>query len=172
MSFFAGRRRSRGYAFETSIVKFFDSKQDWHARRLGGSSVGLPDVVVTNNTKGILFTIEAKSTFQDQAYIHNDQIVRCLDVSNVFGVYQKRYIVFAFKFSANKEKGRDKLHYYFFKVTWLKGLENIEWVKCFYDGRLRYKLINADVKAQLKLIKYEKLSDLKDNIIVTTLDKK
>ena len=83
----------------------------------------------------------------------------------MFANYKKRYIVFAFKFSANKEKGRDKLHYYFFKVTKLENLNNIEWVKCFYDGRPRYKLVSNDVKAELKVIQYEKLSDKAGSIM-------
>lgn len=168
MSFFAHRRRDRGYAFESSIVKYFNSEWDndegWYARRLGGSSVGLPDVVVTNNYRSIFFSIEAKSTFQGEAYIPSDQIQRCADICNVFGVYDKRHIVFAFKFSKNIEKGRDKLQQYFFKAK-PTNIDNIKWVKCFYDGRLRYKTINPDIKSELKIIEYRSLPDLKNNVI-------
>lgn len=166
---FSHRRRGRGYAFESAIVKFFEGtwwSEDWHARRLGGSSTGLPDVVITNNTKGILYSVEAKSSFQDTAYIKQDQIERCSVVMDVFSYYPRKSIIFAFKFSVNKEKGRDKLHYYFFKVKKVTGLDNIKWVKCFYDGRLRYKLINPEMKSELQVIKYDKLFDLKNNIIV------
>ena len=175
MSFFGNRRRSRGYAFEKSIVNYFEGfhfSEDWNARRLGGSSVGLPDVVVTNNKKLILFAIEAKSSFADQVYIPNDQILRCLDTCHVFsGGYKKKYMVFAFKFSANKAMGRDKLQYYFFKVIKFENLKNIQWVKCFYDGRLRYKLIDKEQKnTKLQVIQYNSLLHLKENIIVKPLD--
>lgn len=166
---FRHRRSARGYAFETYMVKFFDitwKEQGWNARRLGGSSTGLPDVVVTNNKTGVLFSVEAKSTFQGEAYIKQDQIMRCSVVMDVFGYYPKKTIIFAFKFSKNKDKGRDKLQYYFFKVKSVSNLENIKWVKCFYDGRLRYKLLHPEKKSELKVIKYDKLLHLKDNIIV------
>ena len=162
------RRQSRGYVWEKTIVKYFSS-DGWFARRVGSATSDMPDIIITNNEKDILWAIEAKSTFSDTVYIDNEQIIRCKIILDMFANYKKRYIVFAFKFSANKEKGRDKLHYYFFKVTKLENLNNIEWVKCFYDGRLRYKLVSNDVKAELKVIQYEKLSDLKDNVIVTKL---
>lgn len=108
-------RRSRGYNFEYSIVNAFNDhhSKDWTARRLGGSSTGLPDVVATNKRKSVCYAIEAKSGDMDILYIPRDQIERCLDITdNFLTAYRTRFIVFAFKFKANKKKGR-KLQYRF-----------------------------------------------------------
>ncbi len=43
-------RRSRGYAFEHGLVERFNGLGDWRARRLGGSSTGLPDIVADGET--------------------------------------------------------------------------------------------------------------------------
>ena len=47
------------------------------ARRLGGSSTGLPDIVAVNNTESILLSIEAKSGTSNSIYVPDDQIGRC-----------------------------------------------------------------------------------------------
>ena len=50
------------------------------AKRLGGSSVGLPDIVAVNNNKGILLVIEAKSGTGESLYVPSDQIERCFSI--------------------------------------------------------------------------------------------
>lgn len=111
-------RRSRGYNFEYSIVNAFNdhhSKQ-WHARRLGGSSTGLPDIVATNKVKSLLYAIEAKSGESDILYIPRDQIERCIDITDKFlTAYKYRYVVFAFKFKG--KKGGRKLQYRFLLMS-------------------------------------------------------
>ena len=108
-------RKQRGYNFEYSIVNAFNdhhSKQ-WHARRLGGSSTGLPDVVATNKAKSVLYAIEAKSSESNIIYIPRDQIERCIDITEKFlTAYDNRYVVFAFKFKGYKKKKTErKLQY-------------------------------------------------------------
>lgn len=106
-------RRQRGYSFEYDIVQAFNNHASgqWHAKRLGGSSTGLPDIVVTNNEKSICYAIECKSGDTNKLYVPRDQIERCIDITNKFlSVYRIRYIVLSFKFKANKKKGR-KLQY-------------------------------------------------------------
>ncbi|MDN5844756.1 MAG: hypothetical protein L0H53_00605, partial [Candidatus Nitrosocosmicus sp.] len=112
------QRRSRGYNFEYSIVNAFNNhrSKDWSARRLGGSSSGLPDIVATNKHKSVLYSIEAKSGESNILYIPRDQIERCLDITDTFlTAYQNRYIVFAFKFKGNKSK-KTKLRYRIFPL--------------------------------------------------------
>lgn len=110
-------RRSRGYNFEYSIVNAFNdhhSKQ-WHARRLGGSSTGLPDIVATNNDESILYSVECKSGQGNTLYIPADQIQRCKDITDkLFKIYKQRWIVFAFKFKG--KKGSRTLQYRIFPV--------------------------------------------------------
>ena len=57
----AKTRRQRGYQWEDTLVKRFNSLEGWKAFRLGSPSVALPDVLVVNNKKSVIFTIEAKS---------------------------------------------------------------------------------------------------------------
>lgn len=104
-------RRSRGYSFETNIVKAFNSKEGWSAKRLGGTTTHLPDIVVTNNSKSILYSIEAKSGDTDRLYIPKDELERCIDIVDKWlSLFQKRYVVLAFKFKGNKKR---KLQYRF-----------------------------------------------------------
>lgn len=112
-------RRTRGYQFEYRLVNAFNAlegpkkKKHYHARRLGGSSSGLPDIVVTNKEKSLVYSMECKSSESEQIYIPVDQIERCMDIrDNFLSLYKNRYIVFAFKFKASKKKGR-KLQYRF-----------------------------------------------------------
>jgi Holliday junction resolvase len=103
-------RRSRGYAFEHDLVGRFNFAEDWWARRLGGSSTGLPDIVVTNNRTGTLLVLECKSTYSNEVYIPPDQVERCQTVCDGFGYYTDKHIIFAIKFARHvlKEGGKYK----------------------------------------------------------------
>ena len=102
-------RRSRGYSFEYSLVNAFNNKDGWTARRLGGSSTGLPDIVTTENSKSILYAIECKSGESNILYIPWDQIDRCKWITdNFLSIYDHRLIVFAFKFKGTTKR---KLQY-------------------------------------------------------------
>lgn len=136
-------RRSRGYAFEHGLVERFNELKDWRARRLGGSSTGLPDIVAVNNEKRILLTIEAKSGTSDILYVPQDQIQRCIVVREMFGAYRRRHIVFAFKFM-NKKRFRRmnqtvyeqrRLAEYYKLADTLVGVDPLPVIKCTYDGR-------------------------------------
>lgn len=140
----ANIRRSRGYNYEHALVQKLKSSGLWHARRLGGSSTGLPDIVAVNNDDGVLLTIEAKSGTSDILYVPQDQIERCLVIRNMFAIYPKRHIILAFKFMGKKRfrrknetvyESRKLLEYY--KVadalSSMKVLPII--IKCTYDGR-------------------------------------
>jgi Holliday junction resolvase len=137
-------RRSRGYNYEHALVQKLNSSGSWRARRLGGSSTGLPDIVAVNNDDGVLLTIEAKSGASDILYVPQDQIERCLVIRNMFGIYPERHIILAFKFMSKKRfrrknetvyESRKLLEYY--KVadalSSMKVLPII--IKCTYDGR-------------------------------------
>ena len=134
-------RRSRGYSFEHRLVQKLNSG-DWNARRLGGSSTGLPDIIAVNNKAGTLLTIEAKSGTGDILYVPADQIQRCSLIGQMFNYYEKRHIVLAFKFMRKKRfKRKAKIVY-----EWRKLVEHYKLadglskrteypvVKCLYDG--------------------------------------
>ncbi|HEX6067986.1 MAG TPA: hypothetical protein VFZ05_04220 [Nitrososphaera sp.] len=136
-------RRSRGYAFEHGLVERFNELGDWKARRLGGSSTGLPDIVAVNNEKSVLLTIEAKSGTSDILYVPQDQIERCIMIREMFGAYSERHVIFAFKFMSKKRFRRKnktvyeqrKLVEYYKVADELVGANPLPIVKCTYDGR-------------------------------------
>ncbi|MEP0825043.1 MAG: resolvase [Nitrososphaera sp.] len=135
-------RRSRGYAYEHMLVQKLNDGV-WHARRLGGSSTGLPDIVAVNNTDGILLTIEAKSGTSDILYVPQDQIERCLLIRNMFGIYSQRHIILAFKFMSKKRFRRKngtvyesrKLLEYYKVADVVADMDTIPMIKCTYDGK-------------------------------------
>jgi Holliday junction resolvase len=137
-------RRSRGYAFEHTLVQKLN-RGSWHARRLGGSSTGLPDIVAVNNIDSILLTIEAKSGTSDILYVPQDQLARCMIIRDMFSVYSTRHIILAFKFM-NKKRFRRKnktiyesrklLEYY--KIADSVADANrgdLPIIKCTYEGK-------------------------------------
>ena len=52
-------RRNRGYSFEHVLVQKLNTNA-WNARRLGGSSANLPDIIAVNNKESIFLYIEEK----------------------------------------------------------------------------------------------------------------
>ena len=101
----AKTRRQRGYNWEDTLVKRFNSMDNWKAFRLGSPSVALPDILCVNNEDKILFTIEAKSGTGTTLTVPYDQIIRCLNWTNNFEVYDTRQVILAFKFLSKKRIG-------------------------------------------------------------------
>ena len=143
----AQTRRQRGYNWEDTLVKRFNSIKSWKAFRLGSPSVALPDVLSVNNVASIIFTIEAKSGTGTTLFVPFDQIERCLNWINTFQVYQKREVILAFKFLSKKRIGTGKYEkrelHEFYKV-WDKKKKVIDCV-CTYDGKT-YALKNGKQK--------------------------
>ena len=133
----ARTRRQRGYNWEDTLVKRFNSIKSWKAFRLGSPSVALPDVLSVNNVVSTIFTIEAKSGTGTTLFVPFDQIERCLNWIDNFQVYQKREVILAFKFLSKKRIGTDKYVKRelreFYKV-WDKKKKIIDCV-CTYDGK-------------------------------------
>jgi Holliday junction resolvase len=122
----------------------------WIARRLGGSSTGLPDIVAVNNNEATLLSIEAKSGTADALYVRPDQIQRCLLIRDMFGYYKTKHVILAFKFMRKKRFTRKKevvyekrrLIEYYKNADRLNKFESIPIVKCTYDGRT-YVMLNG-----------------------------
>lgn len=134
-------RRSRGYSFEHTLVQRLNNGL-WTARRLGGSSTGLPDIVAVNNKEATLLSIEAKSGTGDALYVRPDQLQRCLLIKDMFGHYKTRHVILAFKFMKKKRFTRKncvvyekrKLIEYYKIADNLNKLDNVPIVKCTYNG--------------------------------------
>lgn len=129
-------RKQRGYFWEDTLVKRFNALEDWKAFRLGSPSVALPDILVVNNKKSTIITIEAKSGTADRLPVPADQISRCLNWTNNFGLYKNRKVILAFKFLSKKRIGLGQYESRelreFYKV-WNTSNEIIDCV-CTYDG--------------------------------------
>lgn len=134
-------RRSRGYGYEHTLVQRLNNGT-WTARRLGGSSTGLPDIVAVNNKEAILLSIEAKSGTGDSLYVQPDQLQRCLLIKDMFRHYKKKYVILAFKFMRKKRSTRKKQVVYekrklieYYKIAdKLNKLPSVPLVKCTYSG--------------------------------------
>ncbi len=137
----AQTRRQRGYNWENTLVKRFNSIKSWKAFRLGSPSVALPDVLTVNNVESTIFTIEAKSGTGTTLQVPFE---RCLNWIDNFQVYQKREVILAFKFLSKKRIGVGKYEKRelreFYKV-WDKKKMVIDCV-CTYDGKT-YALKNG-----------------------------
>jgi Holliday junction resolvase len=134
-------RRSRGYSYEHSLVLRLNGGS-WVARRLGGSSTGLPDIVAVNNKEASLLSIEAKSGTGDALYVRPDQIQRCLLIKNMFEYYKTKHVILAFKFMRKKRFTRANQVVYekrrlieYYKIAdKLNRFKTLPVVKCTYGG--------------------------------------
>ncbi len=133
----AKTRRQRGYQWEDTIVKRFNSTEDWKAFRLGSPSISLPDVLAVNTNKSTIFTIEAKSGTGTSLPVPADQIERCLEWIKTFDIYKKKHVILAFKFLSKKRIGLGEYENRelreFFKI-WDESLEITDCV-CTYEGK-------------------------------------
>jgi len=138
----AKTRRQRGYQWEDTLVKRFNSAEKWKAFRLGSPSIALPDVLAVNTEENTIYTIEAKSGTSTSLPVPADQIKRCLDWINTFDIYKKRNVLLAFKFLSKKRIGLRKYESRelreFYKI-WDESLEITDCI-CTYEGKLFAKI--------------------------------
>ena len=131
-------RRQRGYHWEDTIVKRFNSADKWNAFRLGSPSTALPDVLAVNNDESIIFTIEAKSGTTNSLPVPRDQIERCLKWINIFEIYNTQKVILAFKFLSKKRIGlgtyENRELREFYKV-WDTSIP-ISNCSCSYEGKV------------------------------------
>ncbi len=140
----ARTRRQRGYNWEDTLVKRFNSLYGWKAFRLGSPSVGLPDILAVSSKENTIYTIEAKSGTSTTLRVPYDQILRCLKWIHTFDLYETRKMVIAFKFLSKKRIGTGKYEHRelreFYKV-WDESHPVTDFV-CTYDG-LTYAMIEG-----------------------------
>ena len=151
----AQTRRQRGYNWEDTLVKRFNKMDDWKAFRLGSPSVALPDILCVNNENSMIFTIEAKSGTGTTLTVPFDQIIRCLNWTNNFTVYNTRKVVLAFKFLSKKRIGvgeYEKRELREFYKVW-NDKKTPRDIVCKYDGTT-YALIEGK-KQEMKIKDYE-----------------
>ena len=148
----AKTRRQRGYQWEDSLVKRFNSSSNWKAFRLGSPSIALPDVLAVNTEDSSIFTIEAKSGTTTSLPVPYDQIERCLEWIKTFDIYKKRQVLLAFKFLSKKRIGVGKYQSRelreFYKI-WDESLDITDCV-CTYEGKIYAKIDGSRRELDLK----------------------
>jgi Holliday junction resolvase len=132
----ARTRRQRGYNWEDTLVKRFNSLSQWKAFRLGSPSVALPDILAVSSKESTIYTIEAKSGTSTTLRVPYDQILRCIKWTNTFDLYEKRKMIIAFKFLSKKRIGtgqyeRRELREYY--KVWNESYQITDFV-CTYEG--------------------------------------
>jgi Holliday junction resolvase len=132
----ARTRRQRGYNWEDTLVKRFNSVEGWKAFRLGSPSVGLPDILAVSTKENTIYTIEAKSGTNTTLQVPYDQIQRCLKWVHTLDLYGTRKVIIAFKFLSKKRIGTGKYEprqlREYYKV-WNESNHVTDFV-CTYDG--------------------------------------
>ena len=130
-------RRQRGYTWEDTLVRRFNSTHDWKAFRLGSPSIRLPDVLAVSTSKRTMLVIEAKSGTAMSLPVPAEQIMRCMEWMDIFEIYRKRKVVLAFKFLSKKRVGLGRYEgrklREFYKV-WDES-RDVTSCTCSYDGR-------------------------------------
>ena len=130
-------RRQRGYHWEDTLVKRFNSVEKWKAFRLGSPSIALPDVLAVSTEENTIYAIEAKSGTSTSLPVPADQIERCLEWIKTFDIFKKRNVLLAFKFLSKKRLGvgiyESRELREFYKI-WDESLEITDCV-CTYEGR-------------------------------------
>ena len=145
-------RRNRGYSFEHVLVQKLNGSV-WSARRLGGSSANLPDIIAVNNKESIFLSIEAKSGTADSLYVPSDQIQRCFQIRDMFQVYKTAHVILAFKFMQKRrirEEGKTvyghrKLQEYYKIADRYSKMKDLPVIKCTYDGST-YEIRNSQAR--------------------------
>ncbi|CAD6518978.1 Resolvase, Holliday junction-type [metagenome] len=148
----AKTRRQRGYNWEDTLVKRFNSVENWKAFRLGSPSTALPDVLAVNTPNSIIFTIEAKSGTSTSLPVPADQIERCQKWIKTFDIYNDRKVILAFKFLSKKRIGLGKYESRelreFYKI-WDESKKITDCV-CTYEGEVFAKIDGKREKLDLK----------------------
>ena len=145
-------RRQRGYNWEDTLVKRFNSVENWKAFRLGSPSVALPDVLAVNTQNSTIFTIEAKSGTSTSLPVPADQIERCQKWIKTFDIYNNRNVILAFKFLSKKRIGlgmyESRELREFYKI-WDESKKITDCV-CTYEGEIFAKIDGKREKLDLK----------------------
>ncbi|MBS3922191.1 MAG: resolvase [Nitrosarchaeum sp.] len=148
----ARTRRQRGYNWEDTLVKRFNSVDNWKAFRLGSPSIALPDVLAVNTQSSMIFSIEAKSGTSTSLPVPADQIERCQKWITTFDIYKERKVILAFKFLSKKRIGQglyeNRELREFYKI-WDETKKITDCV-CTYDGEIFAKIDGKRLNLNLK----------------------
>lgn len=129
-------RKSKGYNWEIKVGQILKDK-GFVVERLGGTTTEMPDVVAHKDDSKLIIGIECKSVSGMYAQVPTEQLQRCIDETEKWGLYESKMVILAFQF------GKYDLKYsegYREKREYLK-VWNFHYpvcnVSCNYDGVCR-----------------------------------
>lgn len=158
------KSRRRGYDFENWLVKEVSSYPYWGARRLGGSSTGLPDVMMSYTKeemhndgliwKTIILAVECKEGENNTLYVEREQVRRAyVAITALWQSIDSKWILLAFKFLRNQTqyKARTQTLTRFVLIPYM---DIYEWLKSNADKYKELKILfRYDiVKEELSII--------------------
>lgn len=165
------KSRQRGYDFENWLVKEVSAYPYWGSRRLGGSSTGLPDVMMSfaelvpaNNKedpdlkkwKTIIVATECKEGEDNYLYVEREQVRRAYAaITQLWQSIDDKWILLAFKFLRNKTqyKARTQTLQRYILIPYS---EIAEWLKQYYDTQYVKILFRYDIrKEELNIMQYD-----------------
>jgi len=123
-------RKSRGYAYESMFVGRLQ-KRGWHAFRLGGTQIHLPDVLAIHHGQKHAAVFELKTGAASVLYVKAHQIRRLNEWQSVLRQYRTATVL-AFRFHT-AGRTRDTREYMY---TVGDALD----YKCDYDGNLQFRI--------------------------------
>ena len=161
------KSRQRGYAFENWLVKEVSGYPYWGARRLGGSSTGLPDVMMSyaklikplpekdyQEFQSIIVATECKEGESNTLYVEREQVRRAYAaITALWQSIDSKWILLAFKFLRNQTqyKARTQTLTRFVLIPYM---DIYEWLKSNTDKYKELKILfRYDiVKEELSII--------------------
>lgn len=165
------KSRQRGYDFENWLVKEVSGYAYWGSRRLGGSSTGLPDVMMSfaelvpandkedpdlKKWKTIIIATECKEGEDNTLYVEREQVKRCYAaITSLWQSIDDKWILLAFKFLRNKTKYKARtqtLH----RFVLIPYSEIAEWLRQYYNTENVEIQFRYDIrKEQLNIMQFD-----------------
>lgn len=132
-------RKSKGYNWEVKVGQILKDK-GFVVERLGGTTTEMPDVVAHKDDSKLIIAIECKSVSGTLARVPFEQLQRCIDETQKWGLYTTKIVILAFQFAkfgkVSDPNYREKREY--LKIwNWGKVVGN---VSCNYNGVIRRTL--------------------------------
>ena len=129
-------KKSKGYNWEIKVKEKLKSL-GFVVERLGGTTTELPDLVAHKDDSYLIIGVECKSASGKYGRVPAEQLQRCIDEGQKWGLYKNKMVILAFQFCKyglkSSKEYREKREY--LKVwNFNYSVNNIS---CNYDGICR-----------------------------------
>jgi len=90
-------KKSKGYSWEIKVKKKLQSL-GFAVERLGGTTTELPDLVAHKDDSYLIIGVECKSVSGTYGMVPAEQLQRCIDEGQKWGLYKNKMVILAFQF--------------------------------------------------------------------------